>query len=482
MRHTNSDRMAMENPSLKRQRGIDKHGVGVFSRILAGDSGFYRSTVRAMSASRALVAVVALAVCLTLSPHARGESPAEWVDGELPELVKLYRHFHANPELSFQEEKTAARLAEELRKLGVEVTTGIGGHGLVGVLNNGDGPTVMLRCDLDALPIAEATGVEYASQVRVKTERGVTVGVMHACGHDVHITNLIGVARYLASHRDAWSGTLMLIGQPAEERGAGAKAMLSDGLFRKFSLPDYALALHVDPSLATGKVGYRSGYAMANVDSVDITIHGRGGHGAYPQTTIDPIVIAARLVVDLQSIVAREIKPIEPAVVTVGSIHGGTKHNIIGDSCKLQLTVRSYSDAVRKKLIAGIRRKALAAAASSDAPKPTIVVSEGTPSLWNEPELTNRMGEVFRRVLGKENVTSAEPSMGGEDFGRYGRAGVPILMFRLGAISAERIAKYEVVPSLHSATFYPDADATLRTGVIALASGAMELLQAKRLK
>jgi hippurate hydrolase len=327
----------------------------------------------------------------------------------------------------------------------------------------------------------EQTDLAFASKVRVKNQEGVEVGVMHACGHDVHMTNLVGVARYLAAHQDRWSGTLMLVGQPAEERGAGARAMLKDGLFERFPKPDFALALHVDAMLAAGHVGYRTGYSLANVDSVDITIHGKGGHGAYPHATIDPVVQAAQLVLSLQTIVSREIKPIEPAVVTVGSIHGGTKHNVIGDTCHLQLTVRSYSEDIRQQLLAAIKRKAKAVALGAAAPEPTITVAEGTPSLWNDDALAERIVPVFRRVLGDDRVVLAEPSMGGEDFSRYGRAGVPIMMFRLGAVDRRRLERFEQLgqqpPSLHSPFFYPDVEQTLITGVTAMSSAALELLQ-----
>jgi hippurate hydrolase len=322
----------------------------------------------------------------------------------------------------------------------------------------------------------------YASKVKTTDETGAEVGVMHACGHDIHITNLIGVARYLAANKSAWQGTVMFIGQPAEEFGSGARLMLDAGLFKKFPRPDYALALHVDSTLAAGRVGYRAGYSLANVDSVDITLKGRGGHGAFPHTTIDPIVEAARLVLDLQTIVGREIKPTEPAVITVGSIHGGTKHNIIGDTCHLQLTVRSYSDKVRKHLLAAIRRKALATAASSGAPEPTITVSDGTPALFNDERLVNRIVPVFVHLFGEENVAASEASMGGEDFSEYGVAGVPIFMFRLGSVDAKRLAEFQesgkTPPSLHSPKYYPDPQQALETGVAAMSAAVLELLPA----
>ena len=412
-----------------------------------------------------------------------GESPSEWADSHIDSLVEVYRDFHRHPELSFQEEKTAERLGKQLEKIGATMTRNVGGHGVVAILANGEGPTVMLRTDLDGLPVTEETDLVYSSKAKAINAAGNEVGVMHACGHDIHLTNLIGVAQYLASHKDHWSGTAMFIGQPAEERGAGAKAMLEDGLFERFRKPDFALALHVDANLEAGKMGYRAGYSLANVDSVDIEIKGRGGHGAYPHATIDPIVQAAHLVMDLQTIVSREVKPIEPAVITVGSIHGGTKHNVIGNSCELQITVRSYSDDVRKQLHEAIKRKAKAVALSANAEEPTVTISEGTPSLWNDRDLTDRLVPIFKKAIGDDNVTEGEPSMGGEDFSRYGKAGVPILMFRLGTIEPNRLKRYRHLgipaPSLHSSKYYPDAAPTLKTGIAAMASAAMELMPPK---
>jgi hippurate hydrolase len=330
------------------------------------------------------------------------------------------------------------------------------------------------------LPVTEQTNLVYASQVKVKDEKGADVGVMHACGHDVHITNLIGTAQYLAQHKDRWRGTLVLIGQPAEERGMGAKKMLDDGLFTRFPKPDFAVALHVDSTLETGRIGYRAGYAMANVDSVDITVRGKGGHGAQPHSTVDPIVQAAQLVLALQTIVSREVKPTEPAVVTVGSIHGGTKHNIIGDTCHLEITVRSYAPEVRQQLLEAIHRKAKAVAMGAGAEEPIIKVSEGTPSLRNDEDLAARLVPVFERALGKENVVQSEPTMGGEDFSQYGLAGVPIHMFRLGAVEAKRLERYKQLgqepPSLHSPIFYPDVEPALATGIVATVSAVLELL------
>lgn len=405
---------------------------------------------------------------------------AKWIDDNLGELVELYTHLHRNPELSFEEKQTARRISQELSAIGAKVTQNVGGHGVVGLLKNGLGPLVMVRTDLDGLPVTEQTNLAYASTKVVTDAKGKEVGVMHACGHDIHMTNLVGVARFLAAHKRLWSGTVMFVGQPAEERGAGAKAMLDDGLYERFGKPDYALAMHCNTTIPTGSVWVRSGYAMANVDSVDIEVFGRGGHGAYPHTTIDPIVQAAKLIVDLQTIVSREVKPIEPAVVTVGSIHAGTKHNVISSSCKLQLTVRSYSDEVRKQLLDAIRRKAKAAAMSVGAEEPRLDISEGTPSLSNDEALTKRIATVFERTIGKENVVYGEPVMGGEDFSHFGRSGVPSLMFFLGVVDQRRLDRFAQLgvpsPSLHSPSFYPDAEPSIRTGVTTMSAAMVSLM------
>ncbi|MFN5707267.1 MAG: M20 family metallopeptidase, partial [Planctomycetota bacterium] len=296
-------------------------------------------------------------------------------------------------------------------------------------------------------------------------------------------TNLLGVAGFLGSHREQWQGTILFIGQPAEERGAGARAMLDDKLFERFGKPDYALAMHVSPNLSSQQVGILPGYTMANVDSIDIEITGKGGHGAIPQNTIDPIVIAARLVLDLQTIVSREIKPIDPAVLTIGSIHAGTKHNIIPDTCRLQLTVRSFSDSVRQQILDSIRRKANAAAASSGAPEPQIKISEGTPSLYNDPQLTEKVRGVLERTLGSEQVATIEPAMIGEDFSRFGREGIPAVMFELGVVEPRKLAYYReqhiAPPSLHTAGFAPDVERALPTGIQAMTAVILDLTAKK---
>jgi hippurate hydrolase len=369
-----------------------------------------------------------------------------------------------------------------LRKTGAEVTEGVGKTGVVGMLRNGDGPTIMVRTDLDALPVTESTGRPYASTVTTKDNDGNTVGVTHACGHDIHMTCLVGTARLLAESRERWNGTMMLVCQPAEEAGGGAKLMLSDALYKRFAKPKYAIALHVDADLEAGRVGYTPGFVLANVDSVDITMRGRGGHGAQPHHAVEPIVIACKLVLDLQTIVSRETKPTDPAVVTVGSIHGGTKHNVIPDEVKLQVTVRSYGDEVRKRLLDSIENKALAAAASARAPKPTISVTEGTPATYNDPELAERAVGVFRKLLGAEAVVRRDPEMGGEDFSEYGRAGVPIFMFRLGSVAPARFAAAKQgppLPSLHSSLYYPDPEPTIKTGIKAMSALVVELLNSR---
>ncbi len=423
---------------------------------------------------------IPMATCLfACALTAQGEPTAKWLDAATPGLIETYKHFHRNPEVSFREIQTSKRLAEELAKTGAQVSRNVGKLGVVAVLENGPGPTLMLRADMDALPIGERTGLDYMSKIRKELDDGRVQGVMHACGHDVHMTVLIGTTQFLAAHKELWSGTLLCIGQPAEERGAGAKAMLDDGLFERFALPDFALALHVTSDLAAGRVGYRAGPVMANVDSVDITMFGRGGHGATPHVTIDPIVQASQLVLQLQTIVSREIEPIQPAVITVGAIQAGTKHNIISDRCDLQLTVRSMTDEVRAHIHAAIIRKAKAIAMGAGAPEPKVEFSEGTPSLSNDPQLTARVADVFRKTLGADNVVEVDQVMTGEDFARYGRAGVPIFMFRLGTIAPTRLARYaangEPSPGLHSAGYYPDPAPSLRTGVRAMSAAALAL-------
>jgi hippurate hydrolase len=414
-------------------------------------------------------------IVLATSLHAA--TPGDWARQNIGELTELYRHLHANPELSLMEEKTAARIAAELRAAGLEVTEKVGGHGVVGVLKNGAGPRLLIRTDLDALPVTEQTPVAYTSKVRVKTAEGVDTGVMHACGHDVHMTCFVGVARWMSGNKDRWGGTILFVGQPAEERVMGARAMLKDGLYERFGKPDFALALHVDSSLETGKVGHRAGYAMANSDSVDVTVFGRGGHGAHPELTIDPIVQAAHLVLELQTIVSREVSALEPAVITVGSIHAGTKHNIISDRAELQLTVRSYTEATRKLLFEAISRRAKGVAIAAGAPEPKIEIREGVPAVYNTDDLAARVVKVFQRVLGEANVVEARQTMGAEDFGLFKQGGVPIFMYRLGSVSAQRLAATQPPVALHSPFYYPDAEPAIVTGVSTMCEAAMDLLK-----
>lgn len=457
----------------------------------------YRSVKRLRESVLACVAML-LTFCYVAPvtaqpvPDSRPEAagPAELlrpiVDRETPALEKLYHLFHANPELSLHERQTAHRLAENLKETGYDVTTGVGGHGLVAVLKNGPGKTLLIRADLDALPVREETNAAYASKVTTKDNQGRDVPVMHACGHDIHMTSLVGVARAMVATKDRWSGTLILIGQPAEEIGRGSAAMLGDGLYTRFGRPDYALALHVDSELEAGKVGWVSGFSMANVDSVDIVVRGVGGHGAQPQTTKDPVVLASQIVLALQTIKSREIHPREPVVVTVGSIQGGTKHNIIPDSVTLQLTIRTYKDETRAKVLAAVERISKGTAIAAGLPKelePVVTVKdEFTPALYNSPELVDRVKGVFVRTFGQDNVVEREPSMGGEDFARYGKSDpkVPIFMFRIGSISAEkmRVAREAgtALPSLHSSRYLPDARPTIATGVTAMTAAALDLL------
>jgi hippurate hydrolase len=423
-----------------------------------------------------------LTICLALgvvgSDGADGDGA--WLDREIGGLVEFYKVLHSHPELSFHEVETARRLAGGLQTIGLEVSEGVAGTGLVALLQNGDGPTVLVRTDLDALPVTEETGLAYASRVQAQDDDGKSVGVMHACGHDIHMASLLGTARWLADHRDAWQGTVVFVGQPAEERVSGAKAMLEDGLYSRFPQPDYALALHVAGDLEAGKVAYTTGPALASSTSLDVTVNGRGGHGASPHDTVDPIVLASLLVLDLQTLVSRETKPIDPAVITVGSIHGGTKHNIIPSHVKLQLTLRAFREETRQKLIAGIERRARGLAAAHGAPDPVVVVKESTPPTVNTPSLVETVIPAIRAELGEERVEPVEPTMGAEDFGLFGQGGVPTFMFRVGSVPPEKVAAMKegklVLPSLHSPHYAPDPEPTIRTGVRAMTAAVVKLL------
>jgi amidohydrolase len=433
-----------------------------------------------------LAAAAYLLTVLAGAPLARADALSSSVKAQMPELMALYTHLHRHPELSYQEEKTADRMAEELRKAGYVVTQKVGGHGVVGVLSNGTGPVLLLRADMDGLPVKEQTGLAFASTATAKAADGSIVPVMHACGHDIHMTAMIGTARQMASRRADWSGTLVIVMQPAEEVG-GSHLMLDDGLYRRFPKPSAAIALHDSASLPTGMLGWNSGYVMAAVDSVDIEVRGVGGHGAYPHTTKDPVVIAAQIVTALQTLVSRETDPQDAAVVTVGSIHGGSKHNIISDTVYLQLTVRSYAEETRKRLLDGIRRIARAQALSAGVPEDRLPVMTMkdlfTPATWNTPAQSERLAQIFSRRFGADRVVRAAPSMGGEDFSRYWLADrtMESTLFWLGAVKP---ADYEAskrsgaaLPSLHSPFWAPDAQPTLQMGIEALTTAALDVLK-----
>ena len=403
------------------------------------------------------------------------------------DLINLYKELHANPELSFKEEKTSNKLANILMSLGLEVTENFGGYGVVALFRNGEGKTIMLRADMDGLPVEELTGAPYASRTKSVNQVGDEVFTMHACGHDIHMTSLIGTVINLLEKKDKWQGTLLINLQPAEEVSGGARNMIKEGIFEKFPRPDFNLAFHVSANLPAGKVGFVPGWAMANVDSMDITIKGVGGHGAYPHTTKDPIVMASQLIINLQTIVSREIAPIEAAVVTVGSIHGGTKHNVIPSEVRLQLTLRSYTDEVRNQTISTIRRMARGLAEANGLSKesyPEITLKdEYTPALFNNPELTEKVRTSFETALGKENVLKLSPVMGGEDFGMYGRVEpiIPTALFWLGAVNKKvydtSLRENIGLPSLHSAYFLPDPEPTISTGVKAMSTAIIDLYQ-----
>ena len=420
---------------------------------------------------------------LALLLLAAGTPPGlEGLDALYPQLDALYVQLHQSPELSMKEEKTAATMAEQLRKLGYEVTTGVGGTGVVGVLRNGKGPTVLLRTELDALPVEEKTGLPFASHVTGTNPAGQTVPVMHACGHDAHMAGWTGAAALLAKDKDRWRGTVLMVGQPGEETVQGARAMLADGFLKRFPKPNFAIAVHDSSDKPSGKVLFVPEFGMAGVDSVDVTIFGRGGHGAKPNTTVDPVVIAARTVLAWQTLISREKDPLEPAVLTVGSIHGGNKYNIIPDEVKLQLTVRTFKPEVRKLLLEGIERIAKQEAAAALAPKePVVKFSEAQGATYNDPAVTRRLAAMLSRELGADNVREAQPEMVAEDFGEFGKAaGAPSVLLRIGAVEP---SKYEAamkngtpLPSLHSSGFAPDRERTIKTAASTLTLCALELL------
>jgi amidohydrolase len=427
------------------------------------------------------------------------QTPQSFADAELPSLLAIYKDVHSHPELSTQEHRTSALMAKELRAAGCEVTEDFGKYdnpklkcyGVIGIMSNGDGPKVLVRTDMDALPVEEETGLPYASKVVAQNNEGKDVHVMHACGHDAHIAMFIGVARALGKLKDQWHGTIVFVAQPAEELGSGARALLNAGLYQKFGKPDFALGFHDKADMQTGHIGVTEGYTYANVDSVDVTARGVGGHGAYPYATKDPIVLAAEMINAWQTIVSRENNPLNPIVITVGSIHGGTKHNIIPDEVKMQLTVRTYKPDVRAHVLAAIDRVAKGIAAAGGvppdrAPIVTVLKDEFTPSTYNNPDLTKRLVAVWKKSLGEENVEIVDPTMGGEDFSEFSLPdhSIPAVDFHVGAVAPEKIAESKKtpegvsgLPSLHSSKFAPVPEPTIRTGIVAMTAAVLELMK-----
>ena len=427
------------------------------------------------------------AVAAVLATPVPAATLSDAISADMPQLMALYRDLHANPELSMQEIRTPAKLAPEMRKLGFQVTEKVGKTGLVAMMKNGSGPTLLLRADMDALPVIEQTGLPFSSKARIKTAAGVETGVMHACGHDTHVTAWLAAAKRLAAMKDRWSGTLLMVLQPGEEVGLGAKAMLDDGLYARFAKPDYILAFHDSAALPAGIIGVTKGYALANVDSVDITVRGLGGHGAYPHTTKDPIVLASRIVTALQTLVSRENSPFEPAVVTVGSFHAGAKHNIISDEAKLQLTVRSYAPEVRQKLLDGIARIARGEAIAAGVPEdkmPIIAVEPTyTPSTFNTEAYSTHLLQLFGSHFGQDRVKQTKPIMAGEDFSQFWLADKTkeAVIFWVGGVPK---AKWDAaggdetkLPSLHSPFWAPDAEAVISTATEALTVAALDVLK-----
>lgn len=411
------------------------------------------------------------------------------IDNQIEKSKEIYIDLHQSPELSFMEFKTAKKMATKLKELGFEVTTNVGGNGVVGVFKNGKGKTILLRTDMDALPIKENTGLDFASVIITKDFEGLDVPAMHACGHDIHMTTWLGTLQTLVSLKEEWQGTIVAIAQPAEEVSGGSNAMIADGLFKRFPKPDYALAYHVSAELPSGTIGYYPGAIFAGVNSIDIKVFGRGGHGAMPHTTIDPVVLASRIVLDIQTIVSREINPVHPAVVTVGSIHGGTKHNIIPDEVDMQLTVRFFSDETYNHILEALQRitRGIAISAGLAEEKWPLVKASNqfTPPVVNNSSLVLKAIAPMKQLLGDENVIQVEPLTVGEDFGKYGRTeeNIPIALFWLGGVNK---AKYQdhlengtALPGLHNAAFYPDFEPTFKTGVAAMTQAMIQLFNEK---
>jgi hippurate hydrolase len=437
------------------------------------------------------------ALCLWLVFVVSGlaqRTPQSLIDAELPSLLTIYKDLHSHPELSTKEERSAEIVAKELRATGCDVTENFGKYansdskcfGVVGVMKNGAGPTVLVRADMDALPVQEQTGAPYASKVTMKSADGKQVPVMHACGHDIHMAALIGTARALAGLRDRWHGTIVFIGQPAEEMVGGAHAMLNAGLYDRFGKPDYALALHDDAEIEAGKIGISEGYTQANVDSADVTVKGIGGHGAYPHKIKDPIVLSAEIISAWQTIASRETNPLDPVVVTVGSIQGGTKHNIIPDEVKMQLTVRTYKPEVRQRVLAAIDRIAKGCAIAAGLPpdkmpEVNVLKGEALNATYNNPELTKRVTASLKSAIGDNNVVHKDPIMAADDFSDFSLPdhSVPACMFHVGAVDPAKVAESKKtgasLPSLHSSKFLPVPDPTLRTAVIGMTDAVVDL-------
>jgi len=441
---------------------------------------------------------LAFTLALDLSvPALAQQTPQQIADAELPSLITIYKDLHTHPELSGHEERSSAIVAKELKAAGYEVTDHVGkydkpgltGFGVIGVMKNGDGPVVAVRTDLDALPVHEETGLPYASTVTTKNDAGLDVSVMHACGHDIHMSTFIGTARALAKLKDKWHGTVIFIGQPSEEALGGARALLKDGLYTRWPKPNYVLGLHDDAEIATGQIGVTEGYCYANVDSVDVSVKGIGGHGAYPHKTKDPIVLSAEIINAWQTIASRETNPHDDVVVTVGSIHGGAKHNVISDEVKMQLTVRSYKKEVRDVVLAAIERIAkgcaMAAGLPSDKmPEVKVRQDEFTPATYNNPELTKRVTTALKAAIGNDNVIPKDPTMGGEDFSEYSLPdhSIPAFMFNVGAVDPAKVAESKKpgapsLPSLHSSKFAPVPEPTIRTGLIGMTSAVLDLMK-----
>ena len=443
--------------------------------------------------SLAILSLSALAGGSTWAQQAPVQRGAE---SELPSLLAIYKDIHSHPELSGHEGQTSALVAKELRAAGCEVTENFGRYdtpnlkcyGVIGVMKNGTGPTVLVRTDMDALPVHEETGLPYASKIITKNDDGRDVPVMHACGHDAHMSAFIGTVRVLQRLKDQWAGTIIFVGQPAEETGNGARALLKAGLYSRFGKPDFALGFHDKADLQTGHIGVTEGYTYANVDSVDVTVRGVGGHGAYPYKSKDPVVLAAEMISAWQTIASRENNPLDPIVITVGSIHGGTKHNIIPDEVKMQLTVRTYKSDVRDRVLAAIDRIAKGTAATGGvpperAPIVEVLKDQFTPATYNNPELTRRLVAIWKKVLGPQNVDMVDPTMGGEDFSEYSLPdhSIPAVDFHIGAVDPAKIAEFKKtgkeLPSLHSSKFAPVPEPTIRVGIIGMTSAVLELMK-----